>query len=992
MKRAVWSSVGMCVLFLCCLGALLVAPAARAEALPSSTPDAGVSFTDGAVDAIATAPNGITYIGGDFTHVRSDTGGGAALAATSDASDVRFPHVDGYLLATVSDGSGGFYIGGHFTNVGGIARNNIAHIWANGAVDLAFDPNANGDVETLAVSGSTIYVGGYFTTIGGQPRNYLAAVNATSGAATAWNPNVSDSAEPQYCAVWALAVSGSTIYVGGYFTAIGGQARNYIAAVDATSGALTAWDPDANSSVSALAVSGSTVFAGGYFWVIGGQYRDNIAALDATTGAATAWNLDYGSDGTVPWALTVSGSTLYIGADGYMQIGSQSRAFAAAVDVTSGVATAWNPNANGEVWALSVSGSTVYVGGSFTYIGGQARSHIAALDATSGAATAWDPDANGTVYALAVAGATIYAGGDFTFIGSVARNHIAALDPSGALTAWDPNADITVRALAVSGSTVYAGGEFMSIGGQRRIFIAALDASSGLATASDPSAAGSSVDALSVSGSTAYVGGYFPTIGGQKRDNVAALDATSGAATAWDPNANNTVRALAVSGSTVYVGGEFTSIGGQSRHYIAALDATSGLATAWNPNAGGSYPYVCALAVSGSTVYVGGEFTSIGGQSRLGIAALDATSGLATAWNPNAAGTNLYVTALAVSGSTVYVGGELTSIGGQPRNHIAALDATSGVATSWNPNADGLVNALAVSRWSVYAGGDFHSIGGQARQGLARFSLLPPTAPTPTSPNGGENWRLGCGHDITWDVGNGGAVSIELSRDSGASWQMLFAATPNDGSQSWTVSGPITSQALVRIANANGSNCSAASFAIAAALTGSMSLNGGAAYTPSAAVTINSSVAGVSEMRFRYVGDSWSGWQPYAAGAAWTLPAGDGTQTVEAQYRDANANVLPLSDSIVEDMTPPETTDNSDAQTFGSFRLVLTPSDDTSGVAATEYRIDGGPWQTGRSVLLSIHGLRHRRPAFRAGSHTIQYYSTDAAGNAESVKSCTVTL
>jgi hypothetical protein len=169
---------------------------------------------------------------------------------------------------------------------------------------------------------------------------------------------------------------------------------------------------------------------------------------------------------------------------------------------------------------------------------------------------------------------------------------------------------------------------------------------------------------------------------------------------------------------------------------------------------------------------------------------------------------------------------------------------------------------------------------------------------------------------------------------------MLFAATPNDGSQSWTVSGPITSQALVRIANANGSNCSAASFAIAAALTGSMSLNGGAAYTPSAAVTINSSVAGVSEMRFRYVGDSWSGWQPYAAGAAWTLPAGDGTQTVEAQYRDANANVLPLSDSIVEDMTPPETTDNSDAQTFGSFRLVLTPSDDTSGAAAPGRRAE----------------------------------------------------
>ena len=84
-----------------------------------------------------------------------------------------------------------------------------------------------------------------------------------------------------------------------------------------------------------------------------------------------------------------------------------------------------------------------------------------------------------------------------------------------------------------------------------------------------------------------------------ERDRQPALDPTNGRVTSWDPHADFEVRALAVSGSTVYAGGSFTSIGGQHRNRIAALDATSGLATSWNPRSNGS---VLALRVSGSTV------------------------------------------------------------------------------------------------------------------------------------------------------------------------------------------------------------------------------------------------------------------------------------------------------------------------------------------------------------------------------------------------------
>lgn len=68
------------------------------------------------------------------------------------------------------------------------------------------------------------------------------------------------------------------------------------------------------------------------------------------------------------------------------------------------------------------------------------------------------------------------------------------------------------------------------------------------------------------------------------------------------------------------------------------------------------------------------------------------------------------------------------------------------------------------------------------------------------SPNGGENWIIGSDQTITWKSrGLGGNVNIELSRDNGTTFEMLFADTPNDGSETWTVTGPETNQALLRI-------------------------------------------------------------------------------------------------------------------------------------------------------------------------------------------------
>src|SRR6266849_5979537 len=376
---------------------------------------------------------------------------------------------------------------------------------------------------------------------------------------------------------------------------------------------------------------------------------------------------------------------------------------------------------NGPVNALLQIGSTLYLGGDFTQVGPPAGS-AAMLDPVTGGKpgfAAW-PLVNGGITAVTADPAhprTFYVAGGFTQIGSVAINGLAKILPNGRPDPnWNPRPNGIIYMLIASANTLYVGGFFSSIGGQPRNNIAALDASTGLATDWNPDPSGIPpyppiVYLIFVSGNTVYAGGLLSAIGGQPRYNLAALDVSTGLATDWNPHAIGSVYSLAINGKTLYAAGAFNSIGGQPRSGIAALDASTGLATDWNPNPNTG---ITRLAINGDAVYAGGGFTSLGGQNRNLLAAVDPSTGRATDWNPNPEPGHeglqyTIISSLALSGSTIYVGGFFASVGGQSRNNIAALDASSGLATVWNPNANQWVQSLAVSGDTVYAGGYFTS-------------------------------------------------------------------------------------------------------------------------------------------------------------------------------------------------------------------------------------------------------------------------------------------
>jgi predicted small secreted protein len=861
--------------------------------------------------------------------------------------------VNGAIEAVVTDGSGGWYIGGTFTQIGDTVRNNIAHINSDGTLDAFWDPDSNSPVSTLAVSGNTVYAGGNFTYIGGQSRQFIAALDASTGNATSWNPNAN-------VQVLALAVSGNTVYAGGNFTSIGGQSRYFIAALDASTGNATSWNPNANGQVSALAVSGNTVYAGGNFTSIGGQSRTYIAALDASTGNATSWSP---SANSLVFALAVSGNTVYAGGN-FTSIGGQSRNNIAALDASTGNATSWNPNANSNgtftppyVYALAVSGNTVYAGGSFTSIGGQSLNNIAALDASTGNATSWNPNANGQVLALAVSGNTVYAGGNFISLGGQSRNNIAALDAStGIPTSWNPNANGNatftppyVYALAVSGNTVYAGGSFTSIGGQSRNNIAALDASTGNATSWDPNA-NNIVSALAVSGNTVYVGGGFTSIGGQSQNYLAALDASTGIPTpSWNPGASGQVNAIAVSGNTLYVGGSFG---------IAALDASTGIGIPWNPDnlinpINSDAAWVSALAVSGNTIYVGGDFDAagyrIGGQARVQIAALDASTGNATSWYPSLVGA---VTSLAASGNTVYAGGYFFFVGLQIRDYIAALDASTGNATSWHPNADSPVGAIALSGNTIYVGGSFSSIGGEARAGFAMFGITYSISGTVSdsggSPLGGVSMALTGTSSATTQTAFDGTYTF-TGLLSGA-----YSITPTENLYTFspaTINVTITDSDLVSqdFTGQTGSLTVTISPAAAVSAGAMWSVDGGT--LQASGTTISGLTVGQHTVAFNNI-------------TGWTAPA---SQTVTI----ANGQTASLTGTYI--------------QQTGSLTVTISPT--AAASAGAMWNVDSGTWQTSGATVSNLSVGWHT-----VGFNNVQGWTTPASQTANIANGQTTSL
>jgi len=701
---------------------------------------AAVSFTNNDADE---NPFNFSIQGtGDLTTLNSGTWtGNFNVRGTTHFGDYLIGPAQVNAIVHTSDW---VIYGGQFDTFGNATVGNIAGVNKTTGQITSLGGGVNGEILAMAVIGSDLYVCGYFTQAGGVAASRIAKWNGTTWSSVGGS-NIAGYAK-------ALAVIGTDLYVGGDFSAVGGIAASNIAKWDGAAwtalGAGISGPNGTYPDVNALAAAGGQLYAAGRFGTAGGLAAQNIAKWDGTAWSAMGTGLI-----SEVFALAADGAKVYAG--GYFNdlIAANPAADVAAWDGNAWTGIEINQSSYGRVHALTVHGSSLYIGLGevlnwyepslirWDTVEQQEDPEFGAPGAVSLLGFGTDSTLFPSVRTICLVGSEIHIGGNFARIYNgtlydMDGEYVSAINVAkwdgfrwDAAVAGDGLARVNdmpygVSAVLDAGPVVYAAGEFHLAGGAgvRADSIHdyfSNDSPTVVAIWSKEERTWTKIPKYGLEGASGY-----PVLAQVGTDiylavgiDVFRLDTLGGATDVqewyWEKiGSGGEVFAMAAKDGHLYVGGQFTAMGGTPASNIAKWDGTQWSAVGSGVSNGPIY----AMTVSGADLYVGGDFSSAGGTPASGVARWNGT-----AWSAVGGGvTTGGVYSLVQSGGDVFAGGVFSHAGGQPANNVARWDGTSWTALGSGVNER--VTGLAVSDGKVYAVGYFSHAGGSPAHGVAQWN------------------------------------------------------------------------------------------------------------------------------------------------------------------------------------------------------------------------------------------------------------------------------
>ena len=396
----------------------------------------------------------------------------------------------------------------------------------------------------------------------------------------------------------------------------------------------------------------------------------------------------------------------------------------------------------------------VLAGGDFTAANGTDRTLVARLngdgsrDGSFNSAIGAETDSGGLIggvlsIALQPDGKVLIAGG-FTTVNATDRMLIARLNADGSLdSGFTPGtgAFLTIGAVANSVAVqpdgkVLIGGFFTTVNGTARYGLARLNADGGIDTSFNPdTGTNRQVKSIAVQADgKVLIGGSFYTPSTGVRANVIRLNTNGSVDSSFNQGIgpNSGVRFLAAQADgKVLIVGEFTTVNNISRNFVARLNANGTLDNSFDPGTGANYFVDTVVLQPDGKAVIAGQFASVNGAVRTGIARLNVNGSPDSSFIPGAGVFTSFSSGASVNSlaaqpdGKVLIGGFFYTINGASHNSIARLNADGSLDSSFNPGTDanGQIYALSVQPdGKVLIGGFFYAVNGTSRTHIARLN------------------------------------------------------------------------------------------------------------------------------------------------------------------------------------------------------------------------------------------------------------------------------
>lgn len=260
--------------------------------------------------------------------------------------------------------------------------------------------------------------------------------------------------------------------------------------------------------------------------------------------------------------------------------------------------------------------------------------------------------------------------------------------------------------------------------------------------------------------SESLIGGDFNSYNGMALSRIALVTTNGQLDTSFNSGAgaDAAVNAVALDGNQFFVGGSFSSFNSKSVGQgggIVRLNADGSTDQSFSPGLGPDAPVRAIAVLPNGEVLIGGDFTHINGVQCNHIALLNTSGGLDTSFSPSNTITGP-VYALVLNGNQVLVGGNF-SVTGEPYQNIARLNLNGTVDTTFNPGtgADGVVHAVALqSTGQILVGGEFTHLNGASLNRIAELNADGSVDSTNFFIGTGADSTVFCINDVTSYVEN----------------------------------------------------------------------------------------------------------------------------------------------------------------------------------------------------------------------------------------------